>query len=139
MDRQTDRQTFGVIECPCRSLKICFLRIREGIILCIILPFHIHLSTISCVDFCHVLFSILPYPVQDSTISCATFCYINETKAIIIQFTKSAVHGEIIVNYVLGTPSIKKNGKKDDIVHLSNYPHPPGLKVTPERMTNHFN
>ena len=23
----------------------------------------------------------------------------------------------------------KKNGKKDDIMHLSNYPHPPGLIV----------
>ena len=34
---------------------------------------------------------------------------------------------------------ITKNGKKNDIVHLSNYPHPPGLIVTAERMTNHIN
>ena len=34
---------------------------------------------------------------------------------------------------------IKKNGKKNDIVHLSNYPHPPGLIVTAERVTNHIN
>ena len=33
----------------------------------------------------------------------------------------------------------KKNGKKDDIVRLSNYPHPPGLIVTAERVTNHIN
>ena len=34
---------------------------------------------------------------------------------------------------------IKKNGEKNDIVHLSNYPHPPGLIVTSERVTNHIN
>ena len=32
----------------------------------------------------------------------------------------------------------KKNGKKDDIVYLSNYPHPPGLIMTSERVTNHI-
>ena len=31
----------------------------------------------------------------------------------------------------------KKNGKKNGIVHLSNYP--PGLIVTAERVTNHIN
>ena len=39
----------------------------------------------------------------------------------------------------LGASSLQKNGKKNDIVHLSNYPHPPGLIVTAERMTNHIN
>ena len=39
----------------------------------------------------------------------------------------------------LGETSIKKNGKKNDIVHLSNYPHPPGLIVTAVRVTNHIN
>ena len=39
----------------------------------------------------------------------------------------------------LGETSIKKNGKKDDIVHLSIYPHPPGLIVRAERVTNHIN
>ena len=33
----------------------------------------------------------------------------------------------------------KKNGKKDDIVHLSNYLHPPGLIVTAEIVTNPIN
>ena len=41
--------------------------------------------------------------------------------------------------FVLGASSLQKNGKKNDIVHLSNYPHPPGLIVTAERMTNHIN
>ena len=38
----------------------------------------------------------------------------------------------------LGATS-KKNGKKDDIMHISNYPPPPCLIVTTERMTNHNN
>ena len=33
----------------------------------------------------------------------------------------------------------KKNGEKDDIMHLSNYPHTPGLIVRAERVTNHIN
>ena len=33
----------------------------------------------------------------------------------------------------------KKNGKKDDIMHISNYPLPPCLIVTTERVTNHSN
>ena len=34
---------------------------------------------------------------------------------------------------------IKKNGKKDDIMHISNYPLPPCLIVTTEIVTNHNN
>ena len=30
-------------------------------------------------------------------------------------------------------------GPKDDIVHISNYPHPHGLIVSAERGTNHIN
>ena len=44
-----------------------------------------------------------------------------------------------VVFPMLGASSLQKNGKKNDIVHLSNYPHPPGLIVTAERMTNHIN
>ena len=40
---------------------------------------------------------------------------------------------------VLGKTSEKKNGKKDDIMHISNYPLPPCLIVTTERVTNHSN
>ena len=41
--------------------------------------------------------------------------------------------------YVKGTTSLKKNRKRDDIVHLSNYPHPAGLIVTAEIVTNQIN
>ena len=40
---------------------------------------------------------------------------------------------------VLLRDDFKKNCKKDDIMHISNYPLPPCLIVTNERVTNHSN
>ena len=55
------------------------------------------------------------------------------------QFVVALVVFQFPVTTVSKGRPPKKNGKKDDIMHISNYPLPPCLIVTTERMTNHSN
>ena len=53
--------------------------------------------------------------------------------------TKSCCHTWLFLGFSAKGRLQKKNGKKDDIMHISNYPLPPCLIVTTEIVTNHNN
>ena len=55
------------------------------------------------------------------------------------RVTRSMLEHDLVFVIFIRGDLIKKNGKKDDIMHISNYPLPPCLKVTTERVTTHKN
>ena len=93
-------------------------------------------------QFCPVYPQLQPNSGIHLLFLCSSLSRLRVDTGITSFLTACTVHGVPLneaYHLFIRDEFIKKNGKKNDIVHFSNSPHPPGLIVTSERVTNHIN